>query len=320
MKFGLIGHPIEHSLSPALFRAGYGGRYPYDLIQTDSFEEAYRRFIEGYDGINVTAPFKEPALAKADIVTEESRLVGASNLLMKTPEGITAYNSDYRGLCVWLRELLERSEGAGSDKSVLPPWPQGVGPTTQSWEGFFCHSQPPLTVQQSERNVLIVGMGGAGKAAAAAAWSTGISLTLMNRDMSKAEEMACRLRMENKSKDSGCRTEDEEGDRKIETRPLSDFCECFRKANIIIYNLPVRLPELDGLTTQDFQSTSGVKHILEANYRNPSFNARLLKRMKEANPRAEYTPGQTWLLLQAVTGYEIFTGERPDLSAMSAQI
>ena len=43
MKFGLIGYPIEHSLSPALFKAGYNGLYPYDLIISDNFEKAYSR-------------------------------------------------------------------------------------------------------------------------------------------------------------------------------------------------------------------------------------------------------------------------------------
>ena len=32
-KFGLIGHPISHSLSPALFKAAYGGKYAYELIE-----------------------------------------------------------------------------------------------------------------------------------------------------------------------------------------------------------------------------------------------------------------------------------------------
>ena len=53
MKFGLIGHPIEHSMSPTLFRAGYNGRYPYELIETPDLEEAYARFIQEYDGSNV---------------------------------------------------------------------------------------------------------------------------------------------------------------------------------------------------------------------------------------------------------------------------
>ena len=108
MKFGLIGHPIAHSLSPALFKAGYDGRYPYELIETADFEEAYQRFLDGYDGINVTAPFKELAFAKADILSEECQAVKATNLLVKTPEGIKAYNSDYLGVRMCNKSLLSR--------------------------------------------------------------------------------------------------------------------------------------------------------------------------------------------------------------------
>jgi shikimate dehydrogenase len=119
-KFGLIGHPIEHSLSPALFKAGYDGRYTYDLIETADFEEAYERFLKEYDGINVTAPFKEQALQKADILSEECRMVGATNLLIKTPQGITAYNSDFRGL----RLLLYGLEA--DEKSFFHPLPDHI--------------------------------------------------------------------------------------------------------------------------------------------------------------------------------------------------
>ena len=138
MKFGLIGHPIAHSLSPALFKAGYDGRYPYDLIETPDFEEAYQIFLNEYDGINVTAPFKELAVQKADILSEECRIIGATNLLVKTTEGIKAYNSDYLGVRLWLSGAVQGLE------SVLSPWPQGAGPT--KWEGFFpAPPQPPST-------------------------------------------------------------------------------------------------------------------------------------------------------------------------------
>ena len=105
--------------------------------------------------------------------------------------------------------------------------------------------------------------------------------------------------------------------RDTETRPLSDFRECFREADIIIYNIPTTIPELYELSDEDF-GDGKPKFILEANYRNPSFDKMILQKMKEANPLAEYTSGKTWLLYQAVTGYEIFTGEKPDLSRMSA--
>ena len=250
-RFGLIGHPIAHSLSPALFKAGYEGRYPYELIEGEDFELSYRRFIEeDYAGINVTAPFKELAFAKADILSPECEAVGATNLLLKTPQGVKAFNSDFLGVRMWLEETT-------------------------------------ADLLSEELSVLIVGMGGAGKAAAAAGESLGMKVIRMNRTV-----------------------------RDERTRALEDFRECFREADIIIYNIPTAIPALNELTDNDF-NPGRAKFILEANYKNPSFDEALLERMKTANPIAGYTGGKTWLLYQAVTGYEIFTGEKPDLERMS---
>ena len=60
-----------------------------------------------------------------------------------------------------------------------------------------------------------------------------------------------------------------------------------------------------------------VKHVLEANYKDPSFGSGLLLKAKEANPDFSYTEGKVWLLYQALTGYEIFTSEKPDFASMS---
>ncbi len=267
-RFGLIGHPIAHSLSPALFKAGYDGKYPYELIETSDFEEAYARFLNGYEGINVTAPFKEPAYAKADILSEECRIIKATNLLVRTPEGIKAYNSDYLGVRLWLQEVTEGM------KKV---------PTT-----------------------LVVGLGGAGKAAAVAAASLGMDLILMNRSIGKAEAVAESISHMHDAPHA-------------EVRPMEDFRECFREADIIIYNIPTAVPALNGLAGEDF-GAGKPKFILEANYKNPSFDNELIMKMKQANPAAGYTSGKVWLLYQALTGYEIFTGESPDLAGMTAVI
>ena len=277
MKFGLIGHPIAHSLSPALFKAGYEGRYPYELIESDDFEESYRRFIEEYDGINVTAPFKELAYAKADILSEECRTVGATNLLIKTPEGVKAFNSDYLGVRIWLETVIE-------DLKRTPPTPaERVPPPAARGVAHFSNPLSPFPAVKA----LIIGLGGAGKAAAAAAESLGMEVIRMNRTV-----------------------------RDERTRPLEDFRECFREADIIIYNIPTAIPALNELTDSDF-NPGRPKHILEANYKDPSFGPEILERMKTANPLARYTGGRTWLLYQALTGYEIFTGEKPDLDKMS---
>lgn len=250
MKFGLIGHPIAHSMSPAIFKAGYDGKYPYDLIEEQDFEKAYQRFLAEYDGINVTAPFKETALHKADIVSEECRMIGATNLLVKTPEGVTAYNSDYRGL-VLLMETFHPADG------------------------------------REQYRALIVGMGGAGKAAAAATRTLGYETVLMNRTQYSPDIL-----------------------------PLETFREEFRKADIIIYNLPVAIPQLEELSDDDF-TPDRPKILLEANYRNPSFGKYLTDKALNANPAFRHIKGEAWLLYQAVAGYELFTGEKPDLSRMS---
>ncbi|MBO6045251.1 MAG: hypothetical protein J6P69_05315, partial [Bacteroidales bacterium] len=105
-EFGLIGHPIEHSQSPRLFEAAYHGKYGYDLIQGKYFEESYARFLKGYKAINVTAPFKEKAYEKADIVSGPVALTGAANILVKTDEGVKAYNSDFTGVILTVAEAL----------------------------------------------------------------------------------------------------------------------------------------------------------------------------------------------------------------------
>ena len=277
-KFGLIGHPISHSLSPALFKAGYEGRYPYELIETPDFEEAYSRFLAEYDGINVTAPFKEQAFAKADILSEECRIIKATNLLVKTPEGVKAYNSDYLGVRMWLQEVAARFSRSG-----------------------ICDS---ADMSNGSIRTLIVGLGGAGKAAAVAAASSGMDLILMNRSIGKAEAVA----------ESICMMDDAPH---TEVRPMEDFRECFREADIIIYNIPTAVPALNGLAAEDF-GKDRPKFIMEANYKDPSFDKELIMKIKNAGHKTEYTSGRTWLLYQAVTGYEIFTGERPDLPHMTA--
>ncbi len=134
-RYGLIGHPIAHSLSPRLFTAAYGGRYAYDLIETPDFGQAWARFLAGYKAINVTAPFKGDAFARADWKSPECIRIGATNLVVKTPEGLKAYNSDYLGV-----------------KALLEPFGGGTA--------------------------AVIGFGGAGKAALAAAEDLGYDTRL----------------------------------------------------------------------------------------------------------------------------------------------
>ncbi len=300
-RFGLIGHPIARSLSPGLFKAAYDGRYPYELIQGEDFEVSYRRFLDGYDGINVTAPFKELAYAKADIVSDECHLAKATNLLIKTSEGIKAYNSDYLGVRLWLQGTLSQLSDAVTVAGKRAT-PLAAGGGAHEVGGVLSET---VTASDSTTGkhacVLVVGCGGAGKAAAAAAVSLGLETVLMNRNMDRAVQLQENLA---------------EMGHETAVRAISDFRTCFAEADIIIYNIPSAIDEIETLTDSDF-GAGRPKHILEANYKDPSFDSAFIRKMQKANPEATYTGGRTWLLYQAVTGYEIFTGEKPDLKKMS---
>jgi shikimate dehydrogenase len=264
MRFGIIGDPVDHSLSPSLFKAAYGGKYPYDLIQGNVFATSWQRFLDDYDGINITAPFKEDAFRSVDILSPGALRTGAVNLAVKTPRGIEGHNTDIDGVTGSVRDVL----GSGSYPS-LP-------------------------------KALIIGCGGAGRAAVVAMAEMGYSVALLNRTSSKADALA------------------REMDRyDISTIPASDLKAAVSSADLIIYTASGPLENLGDITAGDWTASPNrpAKILLEAAYRETSFNSRLRAVMEAAGCR--YVSGKKWLLHQAVAGYGIFTGEAPDMHAMA---
>lgn len=242
MKFALIGHPVSGSLSPRLFQAAYGGRYPYDLIEETSFDVAWARFLAEYDGINVTAPFKQDAFARVNRLTPDAQLTGAVNLVVRSGEETVGYNTDVEGVLGAVRE------------SGLPV-----------------------------SEALIVGAGGAARAAAVAALRLGCRTTITNRTLSKAEALAEAL---------AC-----------QAVALADVPSL--APDLIVYTIPGSSAVVPGLTGDLLRNAL----VLEAEYKHPVL----------ANvPCRAYAGGRRWLLWQAVAGYGLFTGEEPDAEKMSA--
>ena len=269
-KFGLIGHPISHSLSPSLFKAAFRGKYSYDLIEEENFEKAYETFLKEYAAINVTAPFKELAYSMADRQTEVCKAIGAANILIKNDDGsITADNSDHAGVL-------------GAVKSGQ-----------KGRKGF-------------RRTALIVGCGGAAKAAAYAMGKAGYITIITHRHLDKAREFADKI-------STSCGM-------KISARPMNEFRKWFRKAGVIIYTLPVSLPEIERLSADDIRGSilwcRKAKIMIEANYKDPAFTDDIIRKWTEINPDMTFVDGREWLLHQAVGASRGFTGEEPDLMQM----
>jgi len=101
---GVAGHPIAHSLSPAMMTAwleasGPAGRYVAFDIAPERFEAAVRALPAlGISGLNVTVPHKEAALSVADRVSVTARAIGAANLLLAREDGLHADNTDAAGV------------------------------------------------------------------------------------------------------------------------------------------------------------------------------------------------------------------------------
>lgn len=295
-RFALIGNPVSHSISPRLFAAGYDGRYPYELVETEDFDAAWRVFLRSYDAVNVTAPFKETAFEKAKIRSREAELCGAANILVKTSKGVSAWNSDCTGVAAMLRRLYD-------------------GNVTFAGGGNPCNSAC------CGRTALVVGAGGAGKAAAVAALSCGMRVTVINRSLDKALSFAHYLAARSRTAASlpGASLPP------LTVLPVSQFSKAFVEADTIIYTASAPLWEngTDGLhdllaeaaSLSADRAASTPRFIIEANYRTPSFDAQTLAGLC---PGTRLITGETWLLMQALTGYPLMTGRNPDYSAMEA--
>ena len=265
-KFGLIGCPIAHSMSPALFKAAYDGAYDYDLIEGE-FDDVYLRFLNEYDAINVTAPFKEIACSKAQVLSPECKMIGACNVLKKTEEGIFAANTDYLAV---MKSLIQ-------------------------------HQAPGLIPL-----VVVVGCGGAGKAATCAACELGYEVVILNRNQSKADNFIESLKASGK-------------DYRIKSGPLSEFRKWFAKAGVVIYAISAPIDSLSKLRRYDLKGgifRTEPKVIIEANYKDPAFTSEMLSHFNSVNPKITYISGREWLLDQAVEAYGLFTGEEPNIQKM----
>lgn len=108
---GVVGSPIEHSLSPPIHRAAYRHlgltEWSYDATRVE--EDAFATYVTGlsgrWRGLSVTMPLKRVALATADESSDLASTVGAANTLVRRDDGSWyADNTDVPGAVAALTE------------------------------------------------------------------------------------------------------------------------------------------------------------------------------------------------------------------------
>ena len=161
--FGLVGHPISHSLSPRLHNMLYHslgiehlylpfdvpvfGDFWLDVVETGSLHEL------GFplSGLSITSPFKEIALAVSGAASPLAERIGSANTLVRTTR-------------VWEAETTD---------------PDGI-------RGLLAWHQ----IDPAGRRAAVLGAGGAGRAAVFGLGIQGAAITLVNRSPERGRRVA----------------------------------------------------------------------------------------------------------------------------------
>jgi len=154
---GIIGDPVEHSVSPAMHNAAFSHlnlNYIYLPFQVD--QESLAGAIEGirslnFRGVNVTIPHKSAVIPYLDEIDTLAEGIGAVNTIVNENGILRGYNTDAPGFLHML--LLE-----------------GIDP--------------------SQKKFAILGAGGSAKAIAFILADKGSQLTILNRHRERAERLA----------------------------------------------------------------------------------------------------------------------------------
>ena len=258
---GVCGWPVAHSRSPAMHNAALaaaglaGWRYLLLPLPPGLFGETVRALPElGFRGVNVTIPHKGAALALAEEASEAARAIGAANTLTFSPRGtIGADNTDAPGLL----EALE---------PVFPP---------------------------AGRRALVLGAGGAARAAVWALVRAGADVSVWNRTPERARALAAAL---------GARAVTAPGPTEIVVNCTSVG---LRKADTVFKTLPLRADDWGAGTC-----------VVDMVYRE---GGTLL--LGEARSRgAHVVDGLDILVAQGALSFERWTGTTAPRQAMRAAV
>lgn len=170
--FGIVGRPVDHSLSPRLHNRAYrelGIGALYVPFHAEHFGDFWWEVVESgaldrlglpLRGLSVTAPYKEAALAVAGASSPRTAAVGGANTLVLSAAG----------------------EGGGQVWEAESTDPEGVVLPLRA-----------LGVELEGATAAVVGAGGAGRSAVVGLLAAGAEVTLVNRSHERGTKAATSL-------------------------------------------------------------------------------------------------------------------------------
>ncbi|MCA0982677.1 shikimate dehydrogenase [Halobacillus yeomjeoni] len=125
LKLGLIGYPIQHSLSPwiheqLMAQQNVKGSYELFEIQPENFNQEIKSLKNSrLDGFNVTVPYKEKIIPYLDEIDESARALGAVNTVKCKGDQWIGYNTDGLGFVDSLIHRYPESTKYGNKALIL---------------------------------------------------------------------------------------------------------------------------------------------------------------------------------------------------------
>jgi len=164
INLGLIGYPLDHSLSPkihqtALESCGLEGKYClYPIFSNDlqGLKNILNRVRSGeITGLNVTIPHKESVISLLDQLTPTAEAIGAVNTIFMLKGKLTGENTDSPGFLTDLYHQFDLGKGK----------------------------------RKENHNALVLGAGGSARAVTHALLEDGWNITLTARRPDQADEL-----------------------------------------------------------------------------------------------------------------------------------
>ena len=248
----VIGDPVGHSLSPQIHNAGYedlGIDADYVYVACNVRIEKIEDFVKGVRalgirGVNCTIPHKLEVMNYLDEVDEVAKKIGAVNAIMNNNGILKGYNTDWLGVVLPLENITTLKN----------------------------------------KNVALIGAGGAARAAAYGLTLKGAKLMVYNRTIEKAEELAREF-----------------GGQAQSLTKLDEL----KRADIIVNTTSVGLHPHEDETPVPSEYITNNHIVFDAVYTSTG-ETRLIQEAK--NQKATTISGKEMLLYQGFESFKLFTG------------
>ena len=274
IRLGIFGWPVAHSKSPQMHESaasalGIELRYERFEVAPDDLADAVRRKHEaGIDGYNLTVPHKEAIMALIDEVAPAARAIGAVNTVVRVDGRYIGHNTDAPGL---VRSLEE----AG--------------------------------VQVGDAGVVVVGAGGAARAAVVGLANAGASeITVLSRRPEQGEALVRSL---------GAHVECA-----LDAAPLSEASWSFETATLLVQATSATLESNPGAfafaAALPIDALPAEAAVVDMVYR--PLKTSVLARAEERG--LSIVDGLGMLLHQGAIAFEMWTGFEPPLDVMRSAL